>query len=289
LPQWNCSCKNCFQARSGILPSRTQSSVAISADGDAWYLINASPDLRAQIEAFPGLHPSPDTPRNSPIAGVLLTNADLDHVLGVFLLRERSSLRVYGPRPVFDVLKDDLHLIDTLKPFCRIDWQDTTADYQPLLSEKGESTGLKFRALPLSTKPPPFASSAASPERIQSVAYEFVDDRTKARLLVAPDVAAITPELLAAIGTADVVLFDGTFWSNHEFQETTGKPRTSDDMGHLTVRDGSLEVLRNAKARHKIYLHINNTNPILDPNSPERAEVDRAGIVVGHDGLELEL
>jgi pyrroloquinoline quinone biosynthesis protein B len=253
-------------------------------------LINASPDLRAQIEAFPGLHPSLATPRNSPIEGVLLTNADLDHVLGLFLLREKSSLRLYAPKPIFDVLEHDLHLVDILEPFCRIHWEDTPSDtFTLLFTENDASSGLKFRALPLATKPPPFASCPASPERPQSVAYEIIDERTQGRLLVAPDVAVITPELLVAIGTADAVLFDGTFWSNHEFQETTGKARTSDDMGHLTVRDGSLEVLHQSKARHKIYLHINNTNPILDPATSEHAEVERAGIVVGYDGLELEI
>jgi len=263
--------------------------VAVSADGKSWFLVNASPDLRAQIEAFPDLHPSPEIARNSPIAAVLLTNADLDHVLGLFLLRERSSLRVHAPKPVFEVLARDLRLVDILKPFCRLDWHDTTADSFTLLpDEKGGPSGLQFRTLPLSTKPPPFAAPS-SPEGPQSVAYEIVDKRTRGQLLVAPDVASITPDLLLAMNAADAVLFDGTFWSNHEFQAVTGKIRTADDMGHLTIRDGSLDVLRGLKARHKIYLHINNTNPILNPDTAERAEVERAGLVVGYDGLEFEL
>jgi len=263
--------------------------VAISADGAGWFLINASPDLRAQIEAFPALHPSGKSARNSPIVAVLLTNADLDHVLGLFLLRESNCLRVYAPKPIFEVLARDLHLVDILKPFCRIDWYDTSADSATsLLDEKGEPSGLQLRALPLSNKPPPFAapSSSAGP---QSVAYEIVDERTHGRLVVAPDVASITPELLLALNTADAILFDGTFWSNHEFQNVTGKVRTADDMGHLAIRDGSLGALQPLKARHKIYLHINNTNPVLNPDSPECAEVKRTGLVVGHDGMEFEL
>ena len=263
--------------------------MAISADGKSWFLINASPDLRAQIEAFPDLHPSLEVVRNSPIAAVLLTNADLDHVLGLFLLRERNRLRVYAPKPIFEVVAHDLRLVDILKPFCHIDWQDTPADTSTLLlDEKGKPSGLQFRTLTLSTKPPPFATPSSS-EEPQSVAYEIVDERTRGKLLVAPDVASITPKLLLALNTADGVLFDGTFWSNHEFQGIAGKVRTADDMGHLSIRDGSLSVLQSLKARHKIYLHINNTNPILKPGTMERAEVERAGLSVGYDGLEFEL
>ncbi len=164
--------------------------MAVSADGTNWFLINASPDLRAQIEAFPELHPSSESPRNSPIAAVLLTNADLDHVLGLFLLRERSSLRVYAPEPVSQVLEQDLRLVEILKTFCRLDWQDTSAgSFSPLLTEKDEPSGLQYRALTLSPKPPPYSSRVASPGEPQSVAYEIIDERTKGRLVIAPDVA----------------------------------------------------------------------------------------------------
>jgi pyrroloquinoline quinone biosynthesis protein B len=263
--------------------------VTVSADGESWFLINASPDLRAQIEAFPGLQPSPRTPRNTPIEAVLLTNADLDHVLGLFLLRETGRLRIHAPGPVIQVLAHDLRLADILKPFCRIDWHEPPTDaFTSLLTQRDGTSGLQYRAIPLSAKPPPFAVNA-SKEGTQSVAYEIMDERTKGRLVVAPDVAAITPELLLALESADGVLLDGTFWSNDEFQKLTGKSRTADDMGHLVIEKGSLNVLRKVKARHKIYFHINNTNPILDPGSGERAEVERAGVVVGQDGLEFEL
>ncbi len=272
-----------------MLHPRTQSSVAISADGQRWFLINASPDLRAQIEAFPGLHPSPDTPRNTPIEGVLLTNADLDHVLGLFLLRESSQLQIHAPKPVLEVLKQDLRLIDTLKPFCRVDHHEPpTKKLAPLVMLGGKESGLLYRAIPLSSRPPPFAT-ATEAKGIQSVAYEIVDEKTKGRLVVAPDVAKITPALLAAMQAANAVLFDGTFWSNREFQRLTGKKRTSGDMGHVPIQTGSLNVLRKLKARHKIYFHINNTNPILRPDSPERIKIARTGLSVGADGMELEL
>ncbi len=213
-------------------------------------------------------------------------------MLGLFLLRERSSLRVIAPRAVWTAVAEDLHLAEVVNPFCRLDWQETSAQFQPLTGDDGSPTGLKFRAIPLTAKPPLFAKEAtraAAGGGPHSVAFEFIDERTQGRLLAAPDVAAITPELQAAMSAADAILFDGTFWSNDEFPKFTGKPRTADDMGHLTVRDGSLAALGACKARHKVYLHINNTNPILDPATDEHAAVARAGIVVGEDGYEFEL
>ena len=265
---------------------RTQSSVAVSAEGREWFLVNASPDLRAQIEAFPPLQPSPDSVRNSPIAGVLLTNADLDHVLGLFLLREAPRLRVIAAASIMETLAVDLRLTDLLRPFCKIEhYQPAAEGFAPLPASGG---GLQFRALPLASAPPPYSSQPAE-SGIQSVAYEIVDPQPRGRLVVAPDVAAITPALQQAMETADAVLFDGTFWSNEEFQQITGKARTAEDMGHHVIRDGSLNILRGLKAPRKIYFHLNNTNPVLDPASAERAEVERAGVTIGHDGLEFDL
>lgn len=220
---------------------------------------------------------------------MLLTNADLDHVLGLFLLREAGQLRVIAPEAVFETLARDLRLVEILAPVCLIEhYQPPVESSAPLPTRDGKPPTLRFRAIPLSSKPPPFAQGEAR-EGIQSVAYEITDETTKGRLLVAPDVAAVTPELQQAMESADAVLFDGTFWSNHEFEEITGRKRTADDMGHLTIRDGSLDFLRKTKARHKIYFHINNTNPILRTGSPEQLEVERAGVIVGRDGLEFEV
>ena len=220
---------------------------------------------------------------------MLLTNADLDHVLGLFLLRETGHLFIHAPDPVFKVVKEELRLNHILKPFCRIDHCEPPCDeVAPLLNANGKPSGLSYRAIPLSSKPPPFAGEEIK-EGTQSVAYEIVDDKTKGRLIVAPDVAEITGELLKAMESADAVLFDGTFWSNHEFQDLTGKKRTSKDMGHVPIHHGSLNILRKVKASHKIYFHINNTNPILRPDSPERIEIEREGLAVGIDGTEMEL
>ena len=270
-------------ARQGRIPSRTQSSVAISNDGKHWFLINASPDLRAQIESFPALHPS-GMPRHSPVRDVLLTNADFDHVLGLFLLRESAErLRIHCTAGVADALRDVLRLGELLDPYCGIDWHEF---------KNGDATedlsGVTYRAIALPGAAPRYARSAI-PSAGQSVALEFVDLRSGARLLVAPDVAAMTPELLSAMNEADTVLFDGTFWSEDELQRIDPAARSASDMGHLPISGGSLEVLRGLGTTRRIYTHINNTNPIFEPGSPERREVESAGITVGEDGMDFEL
>ena len=147
-----------------------------------------------------------------------------------------------------------------------------------------------YRAIELDGKPPRFAQNAEPGlSGGQSVAYQFFDPRTNGRLLVAPDVAAVNQQLLEALKSSDVVLFDGTFWSADEMMRVKAKAPTASEMGHLTIRDGSLEMLAGLAAKHKVYIHINNTNPILSPESPERVAVQAAGITVGRDGLEYEL
>lgn len=288
LPQWNCACANCSAARRGEIPPRTQSTIALSPDGAHWVLINASPDLRAQIESFPALHPGAGSARNSPVRDVLLTNADLDHVLGLFLLRERAGkLRVHCTAAVRETLRGSLHLDALLAGYCGVEWLELPGTMSPLLIAGGAG-GLAFRAIPLPGGAPRYAANEA-PAEGQSVALEFADAARGVRLLIAPDVAAITPELHAALETADAVIFDGTFWSAGELRRIDPAARTAPEMGHLPVSGGSLDLLRGLKARHRIYTHINNTNPIFRPGSPERAEVEKAGIIVGEDGMQFEV
>jgi len=288
LPQWNCACANCDAARRGKIPPRTQSGIAISPGAEHWILINASPDLRAQIEAFPALHPRAASARNSPIRDVLLTNADLDHVLGLFLLRERAEkLRVHCTAAVRDTLRCALQIDAVLAGYCGIEWLELPGTMTPLIFN-GMETGLAFRAIPLPGAAPRYATAAFSPSG-HSVALEFADAQGGARLLVAPDVAEITPELRSAMEAAETVLFDGTFWSGDELRRVDPAARTASEMGHLPISGGSLEILRGLRARRRIYIHINNTNPILQPGSPGRAEVEKAGIVIGEDGMEFEL
>ncbi|HZR16472.1 MAG TPA: MBL fold metallo-hydrolase [Verrucomicrobiae bacterium] len=289
MPQWNCSCPNCRSARQGLILSRTQSCVAIGDARSGWYLINASPDLGRQVETFPELQPRPEPPRNSPIAGVFLTNADLDHVLGLFSLREGGSFAIYSTAPVRAIAQQVLGLQSVLECFCAPRWVAANfEDFVPIDSRL--SPALLYRTIELPGKPPPFASSPVSTTQGgHSVAYQFLDQRTGRKLLVAPDVAAVNRGLDEALSGSDAVLFDGTFWSADELAKVRTGAKEAADMGHLTVRDGSLDLLARLSARKKIYIHINNTNPILAANSEERAAVENRGLIVGEDGLEFEL
>jgi pyrroloquinoline quinone biosynthesis protein B len=265
LPQWNCACVNCVAARTGKIAPQTQSSIMISGDDGRWFLINASPDLSRQIEHASELQPRFDPPRNSPIAGVLLTNADLDHSLGLLLLREQPmSLVVYAA----DETKTALAWMDNvLARFCGIEWRKISADFQSL------NGNVSFRAIELP----------------QSIAFQFRDDTSGATALFAPTVGELTEELRDAVHASDVVMFDGTFWSDDELAAVRPGARSAREMNHLPISDGSLDFLRQSRARRKIYTHINNTNPILVSGTREREQVEQAGIEIARDGLEIVL
>ncbi len=268
LPQWNCACANCAAARAGKIAPQTQSSIAISSESEdkrQWFLINASPDLPRQIENMLELQPHRDSPRNSPIGAVFLTNADIDHALGLLLLRQdETPLVVYAT----DQTRTALAWIDrVLARFRGIEWRKISADFQSL------SGSLGFRAIPLPG----------------SVAYQFRDDSSGATALFAPIVGELTEQLRNAVDASAVILFDGTFWTDGELATVRPGARTSREMNHLPISDGSLDFLRQSPARRKIFTHMNNTNPILRPGSRERAQVEQAGIVIARDGLEIVL
>ena len=255
-------------ARSGKIEPQTQSSVAVSADlkeFQDWWLINASPDLPRQIESTTLLQPHRDPSRNTPIAGVLLTNADIDHALGLLLLRQQEKpLVVYAA----DETRAALAWLDrTLARFCGIEWRKISPDFQRL------SGSIGFRPIQLP----------------RSIAFQFRDEASGRLMLVAPAVGELTRELSEASSDSDVILFDGTFWSEDELAAVQPGARGAREMNHLPISDGSLDFLRQSPARRKIYTHINNTNPILMPGSAERTELEQAGIDVARDGLEILL
>jgi len=271
LPQWNCACANCVAARTGKIAPQTQSSIAISGDPETFhgcFLINASPDLSRQIESMPELQPSCTAAagsRNTPIAGVLLTNADIDHALGLLLLRQQETPLVVHAA---DQTRTALEWIDSvLARFSGIEWRKIAAEFQLL------SGSIGFRTIELP----------------RSVAFQFRDDTSGATALFAPSVDELTDELRDAVHASDIVLFDGTFWSDNELAAVRPGARSAREMNHLPIRDGSLDFLRQSPARRKIYTHINNTNPILMPGTRERAQVEQAGIGIARDGLEIVL
>jgi pyrroloquinoline quinone biosynthesis protein B len=254
-------------------------------------LLNASPDIRFQVESFPRLHPPPQQRRGTPIQSVLLTNADLDHTLGLVALREGARLKIHASENTQRWLRDGFDVAALLDSFCGVEWIVPPRTSLPLLTADGAESGLAYRAVALPGKPPRWATRASPMAAGDSAGYYLTDQRTGGRLLFMPDVQALTSEAIALLDEADVVLFDGTFWSETEMSDSGLSSATANQMGHMPISGerGSLTLLAKAKARKRIYLHINNTNPILLEDSPERGAVEAAGIQVGMDGTELEI
>ncbi len=294
FPQWNCGCRNCRRLRAGQLRAtpRTQAQVAISADDAHWYLLNASPDLRPQIEAHSVLHPR-NGGRGSPIAGVWLSGGDLDQTLGLLLLREQHPLRIYATGTVRQLLRGDNTLFAALHQAPdQTRWSDVVPGTSfELVSVCGVSSGIHCRAISLPGHFPmyvPEARRRALPPE-ETVSGLVMDSPDGGRLVYLPCVAEVDDACLALIGAADVLLFDGTFWSDDELAPING--RTARQMGHLPVggAGGSLERLAPVRAPRKIYIHINNTNPMLDEDSPQYRAVRAAGWEMAEDGWQFEL
>jgi len=274
------------------LRARTQESIAVSADGESWFLINASPEIRAQIESFPGLWPR--AKRHSPVAGILFTNGDLDHCLGLLSLRESHPLVVHATAAMRDGFREGNVLYRTLERFQgQIDWRLVVAGQEQELGEvlDSETTGLHVTAVPIAGNLPLHLKTLRTPSAEDNVGYVIRDARTGGRLAYLSGVAGPSAELERAVAEADVVFFDGTFWTSDELIAAGLGTRRAEDMSHwpLSGAGGSVEFLAAQKARRRIFIHINNTNPILREGGPERAALTARGLEVAHDGLELEL
>jgi len=293
FPQWNCACPNCRGVRAGKFQgkARTQTQVAVSADDKNWFLLGASPDLRAQIEATPELHPR-EGRRQSPIAGAVLCNADVDHTLGLLLLRELQPLRVYATPSVRRILTEDNSMFSMLQ---RIPNQVTWADFTggttfPLLNPAGEDSGMHCRALSLGSHYPAYVSQRRRSDLVSREASLglIVESPTGKRLACMPAVPQIDDALFHEFESAAVLLFDGTFWSDDELIRIQGSGQTAQQMGHVPV-SSSLEKLAQLRRPRKIYLHINNTNPMLNEAGPEYRQVREAGWEIAEDGWQFDL
>jgi pyrroloquinoline quinone biosynthesis protein B len=292
VPQWNCRCANCELARAGSprVRRRTQSSVAVSADGRTWFLLNVSPDIRQQILATPVLGPPEGQERGTAIAGCVLTDAELDHTAGLLFLREGGPLTVWSTATVRRWLNRFLPVEPLLCCFSRPAWVDLPLDRPiPLSSAEGPSPGLRVRAFEIERHIPRFV-----PEMdllpVGSVIGLLIEDvQTSGKLLYAPCVGSLSEPLVSLAKEVDAILIDGTFWSNEE--PLRFGDRTALQMGHLPVGglEGSLSWLLASPARHRVYLHINNTNPMLNEANPEYQTVAGAGVTVGGDGDAFEL
>ncbi|MEY4882680.1 MAG: hypothetical protein RIS34_534 [Pseudomonadota bacterium] len=292
FPQWNCNCTNCAAVRQGdpALTPRTQSSIAVSGDGQAWLLVNASPDILTQVRAMPELQPARAL-RDSGIAAVLLMDAQIDHVTGLLMLREhRSALPIYATPQVLDELNTSLPLIRVLSHYAGVAAHPLSLA-EPEFKVEG-LVGVHFSVMALSSNAPPFSSRRDAPLPGDNIGLVIDDSESGKRLFYAPGLGRIEPAVAQAMATSDVVLVDGTFWRNDEMQSLGFSHKTAADMGHLAQSGpgGMLEVLAALPQRtRKILIHINNTNPILRSDSPERAALTAAGIEVAWDGMVITL
>lgn len=295
FPQWNCNCHNCAGVRNGTLnaTARTQSSIAVSADGDRWVLINASPDILAQIRATPALQPA-RAGRDSGIAAVMLMDAQVDHVTGLLMLREGKPLPLYCTASVWGDLNSGLPLVPVLSHYCGVLWHElavagTVADASsPSLQVPGVE-GIRFTPLALSSKAPPYSPHRERPEIGDNIGLLIEDTASGKSVFYAPGLGAIDPHVEAAMRKADCVLVDGTFWRADEMIELGFSTKSAADMGHLpqSGETGMIAVLERIGARRKVLIHINNTNPILDEDSEQRAILVRHEIEVAFDGMEI--
>jgi len=293
FPQWNCNCTNCAGLRKGTLRAtpRTQSSIIVGGDGtNDWALLNASPDILEQIRATPALQPGRAL-RDTGIGGVLLVDGQIDHSTGLYMLRERNSpLPLWCTDPVYEDLTRGNPILGVLGHFCGVARSRVPFDGTPFVMPGVD--GVDFVAMPLVSKAAPY-----SPHREQSVdgdniGLTLIDRQSGRRAFYAPGLGARDPAVFAAMAAADVVLVDGTFWTDHEMIELGLSKKTARDIGHLpqSGAGGMMDWLDELPGNvRKILIHINNTNPILDEDSPQRAELTRRGIEVAFDGMHIQI
>jgi pyrroloquinoline quinone biosynthesis protein B len=289
FPQWNCNCNNCRRLRAGTLraKARSQIQVAVSADGRAWHLLGASPDLTQQIAGNPCLHPREGL-RDSPIASVILTCAEVDQSLGLLLLREMHSFTVYATASVRDILREDNSMFQMLhRAEGQVEWRTVTPG-APFEVE----AGVQVEAIPMGGGYPSYVGADRLARcRADEAVVGLAIHHGGRGLLFLPGVPEIDDALLARMERSDLVLLDGTFWSDDEFIRVWREARTARAMGHLPISGpgGSLERLAALHRPRKVFLHINNTNPILDADSAEYRAVSEAGWEVACDGMTIEL
>ena len=293
FPQWNCACSNCRRIREGSLrgSQRTQVQVAVSSDDGPWFLLSASPDLPRQIEAFPKLQPATRS-RETPIGAFVLPGADLDQILGLIMLRESQPLRVYATPSVRGIIMDNNIIFGMVRK--QITWDYLTPDREfEMASVNGAKSGIKCLPFALSGNYPHFvdpvlAASLPSADALLGLRLQSPSGRS---LVYMPGVPSIEQAWLKHLEACDLLLFDGTFCTDDELVRIQGTGRTARQMGHMPVSgpDGSLAGLAHLQRSRKVYIHVNNTNPILDEDSPERRSVRDAGWEVAHDGMEFDL
>lgn len=281
VPQWNCGCQNCEDARAGRIPSMTQSSIAVSTDGVTWLVLNASPDIRAQLAQSSALHPR--ALRGSPIGSVLLTNGDVDHIAGLLTLREKTPFTLLATPEILGALAENpvFGVMDpALVPRRAVQLGDTL-----------EIEGLEVEIFAVPGKVPLYQEKGeVKTDAMGETTIGLMIRHEGKTLAYAPGCAAAPDDLVERFEGADMVLFDGTVWENEEMPRIGVGEKTGARMGHMSMNGpgGSMERLAGLSGR-KVYIHINNTNPVLQPSGPERSEVEARGWTIAEDGMEFTL
>jgi pyrroloquinoline quinone biosynthesis protein B len=282
--------------RTGVLraKNRTQTQVAVSGDGHVWFLLNASPDLRLQIEQTPTLQPR-DQGRHSPIEGVLLTSADIDQIAGLLSLRELQPFRIYCSPSLRRILQQDNSVFGMLNRIPQqVSWHDIKVGERfPLMGMKGNDSGICCEVFSLGNKYPVYVSPehAATFDPEEAQLGVMLTAASGGRLAYVPAVPGLNEQLLRLLETADLVLFDGTFWSDDELILVQGSGATAGEMGHVPVSgpEGSLRKLAGLRRPRKVFIHVNNTNPVLDESGSEHRELQAEGWEVAEDGWHFNL
>lgn len=296
FPQWNSNNEASQRARRGDPAARpsSQSSVAVSADGENWVLLNASPDIRQQINDNHQLHPKTGV-RHSPIAAVLLTNGDVDHVAGLLTLRERYPLALYATSRVLEVINGNA-IFNVLNPeFVDRRIMSLGNSFEPKKKD-GSGTGLDIRPFPVPGKVALYLEDESAGANFgtveeDTIALRITDRETGRYFLYVPACAQLSEGLTEQLDSASLLMFDGTLWQDDEMPLQGAGSKTGRRMGHMSLSgpDGTLAAFADSGVARKVLIHINNTNPILLSDSPERAAVEQAGWQVAYDGMEITL
>jgi pyrroloquinoline quinone biosynthesis protein B len=288
LPQWNCRCANCVAARRNLIAPLAQCSLAFSPDGQGWYLVNATPDVTQQLARWEELHPQSGI-RSTPIRGVILTDGELDHTLGLLHLREASRWTLYATPRVARMLEDDLRLVPALRRYAEIRVHELPLDTPLYLDDA--SSRVEVRLVETGRHLPRYLGGTAGASDGAVVGLILKDLSSGKRAVHAPCVGELSETLREPLRDADVIFFDGTFWSDDELRRLGIGADTATEMGHVPVsgREGSALWLSKLSAHTKLYVHLNNTNLLLDPASEQRAWIRTLGLEVAADGWSATL
>lgn len=290
FPQWNCNCSNCQGVRQKTIQAkpRTQSSIALSTDNQNWLLFNASPDIRAQLEAFPAIQPKNGI-RDTGIKAVLLIDGQIDHCTGLLMLREGKPLDLYCTDMVKNDLSTGFPIFNMLSHYCGI--QHHTIPLNGEYFTVPQIGDCRFYAHPLKSKAPPYSPHRHDPHDGDNIGIIIEQISTGKKVYYAPGLGEIEPHVMQAMQSVDCLLVDGTFWTDDEMCQQNISHKKAREIGHLpqSGSGGMIETLAHVKQARKILIHINNTNPILNENSTERQLLNEAGIDVAYDGLEIDL